>query len=283
MTTMINKSLKRMIFDRAAKTYDQYAVLQHQIIDNLIDRLQFVKFDPKLIIDLGSGTSRAGQLLQRKYKKTKIINLDFSEKMLLQGQAKNKNFLQWVRRKDDMYICSDFEQLPFAKNSFDMVWSSSSIQWASNIEQLLKGVLNVLKPGGLFILSTFGPETLLELNQISKQIFNKSTTSHFIDMHELGDLLLNLGFQNPVLDRENFVMTYQHPSDLFKDLKKIGATSGNMDEYKGMKGRGYLEKIIHEYSNYKKDNLYPASYEVIYAHAWKPNNTDNLKPINFVK
>ena len=119
-----------MIFDRAAKTYDEYAVLQHQIIDNLIDRLQFVKFDPELIIDLGSGTSRAGQLLQRKYKKTKIINLDFSEKMLLQGQAKNKNFLQWIRRKEDMYICSDFEQLPFAKNSFDMVWSSSSIQWA---------------------------------------------------------------------------------------------------------------------------------------------------------
>ena len=72
-----------MIFDRAAKTYDEYAVLQHQIIDNLIDRLQFVKFDPKLIIDLGSGTSRAGQLLQRKYKKTKIINLDFSEKILM--------------------------------------------------------------------------------------------------------------------------------------------------------------------------------------------------------
>jgi malonyl-CoA O-methyltransferase len=283
MTTMINKSLKRMIFDRAATTYDEYAVLQHQIIDNLIDRLQFVKFDPKLIIDLGSGTSRAGQLLQSKYKKTKIINLDFSEKMLLQGQAKNKNFLQWVRRKEDMFICSDFEQLPFAKNSFDMVWSSSSIQWASDIEQLLKEVLKALKPGGLFIMSTFGPETLFELNQISKQIFNKSTTSHFIDMHELGDLLLNLGFQNPVLDRENFVMTYQHPSDLFKDLKKIGATNGNMDDFKGMKGRGYLEKIIHEYSNYKKDNLYPASYEVIYAHAWKPNNADNLKPINFVK
>jgi malonyl-CoA O-methyltransferase len=221
---MINKSLKRMIFDRAAKTYDEYAVLQHQVIDNLIDRLQFVKFDPKLIMDLGSGTCRAGKLLQREYKKTKIINLDFSEKMLLQGQAKNKNFLKWVRRKEDMYICSDFEQLPFPKNSFDMVWSSSSIQWASDIEQLLREVLNALKPGGLFVFSTFGPETLLELNQISKQIFNKLTTSHFIDMHDLGDLLLNLGFQNPVLDRENFVMTYQNPNDLFKDLKKIGAT-----------------------------------------------------------
>jgi len=280
---MINKSLKRIIFDRAAKTYDEFAVLQHQIIDNLVDRLEFVKIDPKLIMDLGSGTCRAGQLLQRKYKKTKIINLDFSENMLLQGQIKNKNFLQWVRRKKDMYICSDFEKLPFAKNIFDMVWSSSSIQWASDIDQLLKGVFNALKPGGLFILSSFGPETLVELNQISKKIFNKSTTSHFIDMHDLGDLLLNLGFQNPVLDREIFVMTYQHPSDLFKDLKRIGATSGNMDDFKGMKSRGYLEKIINEYSNYKKDNLYPASYEVIYAHAWKPDITESLKPISFIK
>jgi len=280
---MINKSLKRSIFDRAAKTYDEFAVLQHQIIDNLVDRLEFVKIDPKLIMDLGSGTCRAGQLLQRKYKKTKIINLDFSENMLLQGQIKNKNFLQWVRRKKDMYICSDFEKLPFAKNIFDMVWSSSSIQWASDIDQLLKGVFNALKPGGLFILSSFGPETLVELNQISKKIFNKSTTSHFIDMHDLGDLLLNLGFQNPVLDREIFVMTYQHPSDLFKDLKRIGATSGNMDDFKGMKSRGYLEKIINEYSNYKKDNLYPASYEVIYAHAWKPDITESLKPISFIK
>ena len=82
------------------------------------------------------------------------------------------------------------------------------------------------------------------------------------------------GFSPPILDVENFKVTYKDVRKLFFDIKGIGATSGNVSKNSGLSGKSFTKNIIKNYEIYRKNNLLPASYEVIYGHTWnipKPN------------
>lgn len=267
---MINKKFKKKIFDRAAFTYDDYAVLQNKIIDNLFKRMDLITLNPEIAIDLGCGTGRVSKILHNKFTNLDLINFDLSEGMLSFAKNKNSNNLfPFLRKKKNSYICGDIDYLPFKNESFDLIWSSSAFQWSNNINSSFKQVLNILKPGGLFIFSTFGPNTLNELGKISEEIFDTSTINNFFDFNIIGDLLKNSGFKDSVLDVENYVLTYQNPKNLLIDLKKIGATAGEIDHNRGLVGKNFISKYLKSYEKFKENNLYPATYEVIYGYAWK--------------
>lgn len=279
---MINKNIKKKNFDRAASTYDEYAVLQNEIINNLIERLELLKINPKIGLELGCGTGHAGKLLQKKFNKLSLINYDISEVMIEFAKKKHSsNIMSFLSNKRNFYICGDIDFLPFEKESFDFIWTSSALQWSSNLESSITQIQSLLKPGGLFIFSTFGPGTLKELGAITQKIFSETTLNYFYDLHDIGDMLLNKGYKDPVLDIENFVLTYEDPKNLLIDLRKIGATAGPLKKTNRFLGKSFLDMYFLEYGKYKQNNLYPASYEVIYGHAWKSNLSENLKPIQF--
>ena len=278
---MINKEYKRKSFNRAATTYDTCSTLQDTISDNLIERLKTIKFEPLDILDLGCGTGTNGLNLRKKYKKSRIINYDFSENMLKEACIKQKLFiLDKINPSPYSYICADIEAIPLEENSLDLVWSSSTLQWCNELDLVFNQVKKILKPGGLFIFSTFGPNTLNELREITENLFNEKKTSTFIDMHNLGNLLMDSGFSDSILDTENFTVTYNEVERLFKDIKSIGATNGNISKNRGLSGRSFTKKIIQKYENYRTNNLLPASYEVIYGHAWNiSKSTSEYHPI----
>lgn len=280
---MINKEYKRKSFNRAASSYDQFCVLQNVISDNLLDRLKIINIKPLNILDLGAGTGRNGLNLRKKYQKSKIINIDFSEEMLNVAKKKNKSyFLDKINQSPYRYICADIEAIPIIENSIDLVWSSSSIQWCNDLPLVFRQIRNILKPGGLFIFSTFGPNTLNELRQVTEDLFGKQKTNLFVDMHNIGDLLISSGFSDPVLDIENFTMTYQDIKKLFMDIRGIGATSGNHNQNKGFLGKSFIHKMIDKYESYRINGLLPATYEVIYGHAWNiPKVIPEYQPIKF--
>jgi malonyl-CoA O-methyltransferase len=87
-------------------------------------------------------------------------------------------------------------------------------------------------------------------------------------MHEVGDLLLQNGFQAPVMEMEKLTLTYQTVIDLLKDLKAIGAQSVRR-RAKSLTGKTKFQLMIKLYETYRQDGKIPATYEIIYGHAWK--------------
>jgi malonyl-CoA O-methyltransferase len=244
---MINKEYKRKSFNRAATTYDSFAILQDTISNKLFDRLKKINLSPLEILDLGCGTGTNGVNLKKQYEKSRIINYDFSENMLSEARLKQKIFiLNQINPSPYSYICGDIEAIPLKENSLDLVWSSSTLQWCNELDLVFNQVKKILKPGGLFIFSTFGPNTLNELREITENLFNEKRTSTFID------------------------------------IKSIGATNGNISKAKGLSGRSFTKKIIEKYEEYRKNKLLPASYEVIYGHAWNiPKTISEYQQIKF--
>ena len=265
---MIDKEYKRKVFDRHARTYDQHSSLQNKISDNLFKKLDLIRVKPKLILDLGCGTGRNGRIMKEKYQNMRLINYDFSVNML-QEAKKNE---QKILGNESIFVCGDIEELSFSKNTFDVIWSTSALQWCNNLSDTFSKIQATLKPGGLFIFSTFGPKTLFELKNITRKISNYQKTNNFIDTLVIKDTLDNEGFNNTVIDSEEFCLTYKDINKLFLDLKNIGATSGFENKKIGLSGKSYLKLIIDGYKEYSFNGIFPATYEAVYGYAWNSDD-----------
>jgi malonyl-CoA O-methyltransferase len=279
---MIDKKYKRKIFNRSAKSYDQFSVLQDKVSNSLFKRLDLIKLHPELILDLGCGTGRNGKILKDRYSNARIVNYDFSENMLLEARKKQKSLIdKSLKIKRPSFICGDIEDLVFANEVFDIVWSTNSLQWCNNLSITFNKIRSILKPEGLFIFSTFGPNTLFELRNITKEISSYQKTNDFINMHSIKDILINEGFSNPVIESEEFCLTYNSIDKLFLELKNIGATSGFMIKKNGLTGKSFLKKIAEGYEKYRNYGKFPATYEVIYGYTWRTKN-NKYKPVEIL-
>ena len=281
----LDKVRVRRSFNRAAADYDAAAVLQKQVREEMLSRLDLVKLKPKTILDAGCGTGHGGIRLTKKYKAAQIIALDVAPAMLQLAVA-NQGFMQRYL-KPISPICADIEQLPLVDASIELAWSNLAIQWCNDLDTAFSELNRVLKPEGLLMFSTFGPDTLRELRLASEQA-HQTSVSRFIDMHDLGDALVRAGFSAPVLDVERYTLTYDTVMEVMRDLKAIGAHNATEGRTRGLQGRGFLQKLAKNYEQFRVENKLPATFEVVFGHAWKGKSRDKIKmddgyaPIHFV-
>jgi len=270
---IFNQADVRRAFDRAAERYEQFAVLQNEVCNRLLEKLDIVKIAPEFILDAGAGTGKAIPALFERYKKAQLVALDLSEKMLGKSGRHGGFF------RAPHLVCADIERLPFADDTFDLVFSSLSMQWCNDLNAALLEAKRVLKPGGLFVFSTFGPDTLKELRYSWNKVDEFNHVNQFIDMHDIGDALLQDGYAEPVMEAEVMTVTYDTVDEIMHDLKAIGAnvTAANAQGKrfnKGLTGKSVLQTVRQAYESFRQDDVLPATYEIVYGHAWKPVQSD---------
>ncbi|RKZ57156.1 MAG: malonyl-[acyl-carrier protein] O-methyltransferase BioC, partial [Gammaproteobacteria bacterium] len=227
----------------------------------------------EFILDAGAGTGKAIPALFERYKKAQLVALDLSEKMLGKSGQHGGFF------RAPHLVCADIERLPFADDTFDLVFSSLSMQWCNDLNAALLEAKRVLKPGGLFVFSTFGPDTLKELRYSWNKVDDINHVNQFIDMHDIGDALLQDGYAEPVMEAEVMTVTYDTVDEIMYDLKAIGAnvTATNAQgkrSRKGLTGKSVLQTVRQAYEAFRQDDVLPATYEIVYGHAWKPVQSD---------
>jgi len=245
----------RSAFNKASSNYDEHAFLQKEIASRLDAKLEVISGKSDVILDLGAGTGLLSKQLSKRFPSSQLICLDFAQASLKHNPSNNK-------------LCADAYQLPLADNSVDMVISSLMMQWCPDLKQLFSEIHRVLKNDGLILFSTFGPDTLKELKKSWSVVDSETHVNTFTDMHDIGDQMLGAGFQSPVMEMEKLTLTYQTVTDLLRDLKAIGAQTVNTRS-KFLMGKDKFQLMIKMYEFYRKDGKLPATYEVIYGHAWK--------------
>lgn len=279
----IDKARVRASFDRAAETYDAAAVLQKLVRDEMFDRLGLIKVSPHTILDAGCGTGHGSVQLQKRFRSAQIFSLDLALSMLQKTYVLQSWLSKLLGHK--RLVCADIENLPVADNSMDIVWSNLALQWCNDLDQSFTEISRVLKPNSLFIFSTFGPDTLKELRTASNN--GKTHVSRFIDMHDIGDALTRNGFSAPVLDVERYTLTYDDVKSVMTDLKSIGANNATQGRGRGLTGKSFFKQLTAQYEQFRVDGKLPATFEVIYGHAWtseaKHDNGlgEGVSPISF--
>ncbi|MBI3561017.1 MAG: malonyl-ACP O-methyltransferase BioC [Gammaproteobacteria bacterium] len=264
---LIDKTLVRRSFEKAALHYDEAAFLQREIADRLLERLNLMRFMPRRIVDVGAGTGYCARKLLQRYSKAGIVALDLAQAMLQVAKAE----LSWLSRLGSklQYIVADAESLPLASASVDMIFSNLTLQWCNDLPGVFAEFERVLAPGGMLLFTTFGPDTLRELRESWRQVNGYSHVNGFFDMHDIGDLLLRARFAEPVMDVESLTVNYPEVIRLMRDIKQLGAHNVTAKRPRGLTGRRQLQQLQSNYEKFRKDGVLPATYEVIYGHAWK--------------
>jgi malonyl-CoA O-methyltransferase len=262
----------RRSFDAASADYDDAAVLQKEVRTRLLSRLEFVKLEPAVVLDLGAGTGHASRALKDRYPKARVIALDLAHGMLVEAKRR----IGWLRRFDR--VCADAGRLPLRDRSVDLVVSNLMLQWCDPPDRVLAEVKRVLKPGGLFTFASLGPDTLRELRVAWSKVDDRPHVHRFIDMHDLGDALVRARLAEPVLDVEHFTLTYQDVRSLMRELKAIGARNAAQGRSSGLTGRHALQLLESAYEPFRRDGVLPATYEVVYGQAWGQVNEPRATP-----
>lgn len=267
-----DKRRVRRSFERAARTYDAAAVLQDEVCRRMLARFDYIKLAPSVVLDAGSGTGNAIAGLSERFPRARLVVLDLALDMVRRARARRP----WWRSLLDLNasrpaaVCGDIEQLPLAAGCADLVWSNLVLQWAGAPRQAFAEMHRVLAPGGLLLFSSFGPDTLRELRAAFRGIDGRTHVHSFIDMHDVGDLLVGCGFADPVMDMEVVTLTYDNVRVLMRDLKAIGAHNAAPDRPAGLSGKSLLDQVSRNYETYRRDGRLPATFEIVYGHAWKP-------------
>lgn len=261
----------RRSFDRAAKTYDAAAVLHAEVRDNLLARLQLTTLKPRVVLDAGAGTGHASRALKRRYPKAQVVALDSSRRMLHEA-ARQQSWLRPFGR-----VCADAGLLPLADGCVDLIVSNLMLQWCDP-DAVFAEFRRVLAPHGLLSFSAFGPDTLRELRTAWEQVDSHSHVHQFIDMHDLGDALVRAGFASPVLDVEKYILKYLNVHKVAADLKATGAHNATAGRARGLTGARKFAAMQAAYENFRQDGRLPATYEVVFAHAWVPAQSARRSP-----
>lgn len=235
-------------------TYAETSILAKEAAAEMLSRLDWMSINPKIIVDMGCGPGEMSAQLQRRYKEAKVLALDISESMLQYAKQ------QYPTLNDTAYLCAEASQLPFQDQVVDLIFANFLLPWCADMTLLLREWRRVLRPNGLILFTALGLDTLQE----SYQLFNSNDVPNLIDMHDIGDLLLQEKFADPVLDVNHYTLIYHDKEKLISELYQSGIVTQSART-------ADLNALVP-----LANGTWPVTYEIIYAHAFLPEVQEEI-------
>jgi len=287
----------RRIFDRRAATFDDVAFLPREIAQRMRERLEYIKVNPAAVLDIACGQGDDLPSLRERFPEAPVFGTDLSFAMLRRAREHDAPDTSWRRflpasvgralgSRGPRVAQADFAELPFAHDAFELLWSNLALHWHPRPDLVFGEWQRVLKVNGLLMFSTLGPDTLKELRGAFAEVeaaHGVPTRAHvidFVDMHDLGDMLVENGFEIPVMDQETLTITYTTPEKLLADVRRWGAYPFERNgDGEADNGGAYGARRLHRalvaalearrQTDGPHAGTIPLTFEIIYGHAWK--------------
>lgn len=259
-------------FNRRAPL-DTAQFLYGEIAQRLLQRLSYIRLKPEKILDAGCGAGHAIDPLRARYVEMEYVGVDHSPALLEVAQQRHgyePSLWQRLRKKAEnspVFVEADMAKTNLAPQSFDLIWSNLAVHWHPNPEQVFEEWRRLLAPERLAMFSTFGPSTLQELRKALDTADIETATVDFVDMHDYGDMMLQHGFSDPVMDQEVITLTYKTAEALIQDVQALG---GNPNPHRRPMGRADFLRLLQALDSQRHmDGTIHLSIEVAYGHAWR--------------
>lgn len=271
------RAAQRRFQARAAASYRAAARRPALIAERLLERLDGLRFAPRTVLDLGCGPGTQAELLARRFPKAQVLAADAVRPMLDQVPKR----LGWFGPKLAR-LQLDAERLALADASIDLLFCNLVLHAVEDLPGALNGFRRVLRPGGLVLLSIYGRDTLAELREAGRRIGDVERVGRFADVQRLGDALMRAGFAEPVLDTDWLKVRYRDAAELFAELKACGLSHAAADRSRGLTTPRRLAALEQAWSELARDEdgLLPATFEIVYASAWAPEEGTPIRSIH---
>jgi SAM-dependent methyltransferase len=257
--------------DRAAERFGAFDYLFREVADRLADRLDDIRRDFPVALDLGAhGGVLRGVLGGRGGIET-LVETDLSPAMAALA----------ARTGSPLALGADEEALPFADASFDLVLSCLSLHWVNDLPGTLVQIRRALKPDGLLLAALPGGDTLFELRRAfleAESEIEGGASPHaapLADVREMGGLLQRAGFALPVIDSDTITVTYSDMFALMHDLRGMGETNGSLSRRRSATRRATMfaaaERYTELYGDRDNEGRIPATFQILTLTAWAPD------------
>lgn len=269
-TGFVDARQVRRAFAKVAANYGRADFFAREIDRRMLERLDYVRIEPARIVDLGCSQGASLGALRERYPDAAAVGIDFVPEMLSAAQQRRSGWQRWLPFRRDagpVLIAADAVRLPLRPAYAGLVWSNLLLHWLDDPLPALAEAHRVLETGGLLMFSTLGPDTLKELR--SSFADGYVHTQRYMDMHDLGDMLVACGFADPVMDMEIVTLTYDLLEDMLAELRAAGATCAMQARRHGLTGHRAWAAAKAAYEAQRHGGKLPASFEVVYGHAWK--------------
>jgi len=270
-------------YERAARTYDGAAVVHREIGRRLVEHLDPIRIEPARVLDLGCGTGAMLDTLWRRFPRADLFAVDVALPMARAARGRAAWWRRALGARLPRVVCGDAQRLPVAPATFDLVFSNLALQWCDP-DAVFAEAARVQPAGGLLIFSTFGPDTLMELRDAFRAFDSSPHVHSFPDMHDLGDALVHAGFADPVMEMERITVEYASVEALARDLRAAGARNAAATRGRGLASARAWSRMRERYEAKRRGGALPATYEVVYGHAWKTarrHTADGRQVIDF--
>jgi malonyl-CoA O-methyltransferase len=258
-------------FDRRAGRMASHDALLREIGQRLTARFDYIRIDPRRILDVGCGLGRTRHELLKVFPGAEWIGVERSPVMARAGRCEQRGRgLARLWRREPQWIVADGGRLPLADESVDLVYSNLMLHWHPMPHQVFAEWKRVLRTEGLMMFSSFGPDTLQELRAAAATALPHARPVPFIDMHDLGDMMVAAGLASPVMDAEQLTLTFHDPIGLLREVRALGANPRD-DRWSALTS-GRRARLLIDALDARRgaDGRIPLTFEIAYGHAWKP-------------
>jgi malonyl-CoA O-methyltransferase len=259
--TLKLRDLRRR-FDRAAAEFDSADFVHRRTAAGLMQRLEPILIEPTRIVDLGGATGSASRLLSKRFRRSRIVLVDSSYKMLRRARDK-RNWWSSVSA-----IQGDATAVPLRAGSVDLVFANLLLPWIDEAPAMFAEVSRVLRRGGLFVFSSLGQTSLSELREAWAAVDRDQHVHSFADMHDVGDELLRSGLREPVLDTEYLNVSYAKVATLYRDLTLVGGRNSLSGRRGTLTGKERFRNMQRQLEQLFRGGSLQLRLELVFGHAW---------------
>ncbi len=238
--------------------------LQDEIARRLLERLELIRLDPQRVLDLSWGHGVTRPALAARYPRSQVLA---ASPMLMPAPRPRRR--AWFGRPSEPLLIAHADRLPLPDTSVDLLFSNLLLPWYGDLDAVFAAAKRLLRPGGLFLFSSLGPDSLQELRRAWAAVDDTIHIQVFIDMHDVGDALLRAGFADPVMDMETLTLTYASIDGLLGELRAAGSRNVLRERRESLTGKQRWHAMRQAYEAQRQQERLPASFEVVYGHAWK--------------
>ena len=244
--------------------------LHEEVASRMQDRLQWIKLKPQAWAHWGAlrGGLQAHAQLAKTYQDSRCFVV---EAQIKRAQEAIKLIAKkWWDPRRWTAGATRFETPPPA--SVDMLWANMALHESADPQALLAQWHRALKVNGFLMFSCLGPDTARELRELYAALGWPPAGHDLTDMHDWGDMLVQTGFAEPVMDMERITLTYETAGRLLQELAELGRNF-HPARFQALRGRAWkakLEQALRRHLARGEDGRLSLTFEVIYGHALKP-------------
>ena len=242
--------------------------LHAEVARRMADRLAFIRVQPQVVLDWWAFGGASTELLLKTYPQARHLAVEPTEAL----QARSQQAMVapwWSPRRWRGAPVSVMAPEAVAPASVHLLWANMMLHAVVDPARLVAQWQQLLAVDGFVMFSCLGPGSLRALNEIYARMGWGAPLADFVDMHDLGDMLVQAGFADPVMDQEVLTLSWDSGAALLKELRTLGANA-SPQRFAGLRTPRWRQRLLAELETQARpDGRIHLDFEIAYGHAFK--------------